>query len=356
MSPFFESIIMAEEVKKIPHIYLSERLNIFEPIDVEYFSNGGLPPDSGIELIEWINKGIEQGVILVGEAWETNLSYDVTTGVISNDNGTGFTIPLATLYRKGLISQSDYAKLNHITVTKNIDLDKLLETQLPIIFEDSGSIKKEETIDGGTDRYIKFKLSNIETATLGQVPVKGYNDEILWVSLNVEPLIQQVDKTPTSFRLKVSENSSVEIDSANSEFAGLLPSEDKILIDSSTSINTPESLVKRDINGSFEAEGVTLNIGTINTNAIDPKDITNLETVEAKIQDAVSQFKSDKNKVIYESVPSTTWIHNHGLEKYPSVTTMDTTGRVVFGGVDHIDTNTTILTWSVPFSGSAIYN
>ncbi len=346
---------MAEETNnRIPEIYLSERLNIFEPIDPDYYSNGGLPPDSGIELIQWINKGIEQGVIHVGEAWETNLSYDIPTGTVLNDNGDGFVIPLATLYRRGLISQQDYAKLNHITVTRNINLDDLLETQLPIIINDSPSIKKEEIVSED-NRIVKFTLSNIETATLGQVPVKGYNDEILWVSLNVEPNIEQTEKTSISFRLKVSENSSIIIEEATEEFAGLLGSEDKIKLNGATSANTVETIVQRDENGGFEAESIVLNTGIINETATQPKDIVNLETVEDKIQIAVEAFTSDKYYEHYQSIASTTWIVNHMFGRYPSVSVKDTSGRIIYGGIEHFNVNTAILTWSVPVSGTGIF-
>ena len=53
---------------------------------------------------------------------------------------------------------------------------------------------------------------------------------------------------------------------------------------------------------------------------------------------------------------SNTWHIHHNLKKYPSVTVVDSAGTVVIGGVQYIDENYIICTFSHPFSGTAYLN
>jgi hypothetical protein len=53
---------------------------------------------------------------------------------------------------------------------------------------------------------------------------------------------------------------------------------------------------------------------------------------------------------------SNTWSIQHNLNKYPSVTVVDSAGTVVIGGVQYIDENYIICTFSHPFSGTAYLN
>lgn len=57
-----------------------------------------------------------------------------------------------------------------------------------------------------------------------------------------------------------------------------------------------------------------------------------------------------------QAAASETWTVYHSLGKYPSVTVVDSTGRVVYGGVEYQDANTVILTFSGAFSGVAYLN
>jgi hypothetical protein len=58
----------------------------------------------------------------------------------------------------------------------------------------------------------------------------------------------------------------------------------------------------------------------------------------------------------FQSVPSIVWTVAHNKDKYPSVTVVDSTGRVVFGQVDYIDKNVIQITFSAAFSGKAYLN
>lgn len=55
-------------------------------------------------------------------------------------------------------------------------------------------------------------------------------------------------------------------------------------------------------------------------------------------------------------VPSATWTINHGLNCYPSVTIVDSTGREVIGAVEYIDADNLTVTFSAAFSGTAYLN
>lgn len=57
-----------------------------------------------------------------------------------------------------------------------------------------------------------------------------------------------------------------------------------------------------------------------------------------------------------QSLASSTWTVTHNLDKYPSVTVVDSAGTVVIGDVDYIDANSLTLFFSAPFSGVAYLN
>ena len=64
----------------------------------------------------------------------------------------------------------------------------------------------------------------------------------------------------------------------------------------------------------------------------------------------------DKTTVFVQSVPSTLWTVTHNLNKFPSVSVVDTANTQVFTIAEYIDTNTLILTFSAAFAGKAYMN
>lgn len=64
----------------------------------------------------------------------------------------------------------------------------------------------------------------------------------------------------------------------------------------------------------------------------------------------------DKTFVYEQSRPSSEWTVEHGLEKFPAVTVVDSAGTEVIGAIDYIDLNTVILTFVGAFSGKAFFN
>jgi hypothetical protein len=60
---------------------------------------------------------------------------------------------------------------------------------------------------------------------------------------------------------------------------------------------------------------------------------------------------------IYEqAIPSDTWVVNHNLNTYPSITIVDSGGNTVVGSENYIDKNTVEIKFSAAFTGKAYLN
>ena len=94
-----------------------------------------------------------------------------------------------------------------------------------------------------------------------------------------------------------------------------------------------------------------------------------IDTFKSKVGDGIRNWNllpyhedvSDKTYIHNQVAPSNTWIVNHGLNKFPSVTIVDSGGSEVKGKIDYIDNNNvTIKFYSqgalVAFSGKAYFN
>ena len=60
--------------------------------------------------------------------------------------------------------------------------------------------------------------------------------------------------------------------------------------------------------------------------------------------------------VYIQSTPSREWVVQHNLDKFPSVTVVDSAGTIVVGEYTYIDTNTVKCTFSSAFAGKCILN
>ena len=65
---------------------------------------------------------------------------------------------------------------------------------------------------------------------------------------------------------------------------------------------------------------------------------------------------TDKTFEFTQGVPSTTWNIQHNLNKFPSITVIDTANTVVTGQYTYIDNNNVTLTFSAGFAGKAYLN
>lgn len=64
----------------------------------------------------------------------------------------------------------------------------------------------------------------------------------------------------------------------------------------------------------------------------------------------------DKTLVFVQDEASDTWTIEHNLEKFPSVTVVDSANDVVVGDIEYVDENNLVLKFSGPFSGKAFLN
>lgn len=127
--------------------------------------------------------------------------------------------------------------------------------------------------------------------------------------------------------------------------ASLFVAGDKANLDNQSGVNTGDETTlsiktKRPIktinNESLEGSG---NV-QINYN-----DLDNLPTIV-----------NDKNYVHNQIVASNFWEIQHNLDKYPSVSIIDSGNNLVVGEIKYIDSNNIIITFTSVFSGKAYFN
>lgn len=57
-----------------------------------------------------------------------------------------------------------------------------------------------------------------------------------------------------------------------------------------------------------------------------------------------------------QGIASSEWIINHNLNKFPSVTVVDSAGSEIIVGVRYVDSNTCVIDLTSPFKGKAYLN
>ena len=78
---------------------------------------------------------------------------------------------------------------------------------------------------------------------------------------------------------------------------------------------------------------------------------------EGSIQDFLSSLAATDKFFIYkQSVSQEEWEIDHGLNKYPSVTVVDSADTIVYGEVSYLDKNTIKINFSGAFSGRVFLN
>jgi len=70
----------------------------------------------------------------------------------------------------------------------------------------------------------------------------------------------------------------------------------------------------------------------------------------------ISALGTDKNFVFTQGAPSSTWNVSHGLDKFPSVSVVDSANNEVEGDVHFIDVNNLTIIFSSSFAGKAYLN
>lgn len=65
---------------------------------------------------------------------------------------------------------------------------------------------------------------------------------------------------------------------------------------------------------------------------------------------------SGANYVHQQMVPSDTWVILHGLNRFPSITIVDSAGSVVIGAIAYDSTNQITVSFTAAFGGAAYLN
>jgi hypothetical protein len=71
---------------------------------------------------------------------------------------------------------------------------------------------------------------------------------------------------------------------------------------------------------------------------------------------ALSSIGGDKTYTHDQVTPSALWSITHNLNKVPSITIVDSSGREVEGEVEHVNLNSVILSFGASFAGKAYLN
>lgn len=80
-------------------------------------------------------------------------------------------------------------------------------------------------------------------------------------------------------------------------------------------------------------------------------------TITLTYRDSLSIQDTYKFSHIHnQTVSSSTWNVTHNLNKYPSVSIVDSSNEEVIGEVEHINANSLTVKFSAPFSGKAFLN
>ena len=103
------------------------------------------------------------------------------------------------------------------------------------------------------------------------------------------------------------------------------------------------------------------NMGVVNATESDYNKLSNKPSINGVVLEgdkSSKDFKLDGDKTYahYQNVQSDTWEIQHNLDKYPSVTVVDSANNIVIGDIRYIDANNVVVTFTVPFSGKAFCN
>ena len=80
-------------------------------------------------------------------------------------------------------------------------------------------------------------------------------------------------------------------------------------------------------------------------------------TQQGKIYGAeFAQEEADKEFIFNQPTPQVTWTINHNLNKFPSVSVVNTNNILMYGDTTYVDKDNLIITFSAGFSGKAYLN
>lgn len=96
--------------------------------------------------------------------------------------------------------------------------------------------------------------------------------------------------------------------------------------------------------------------GTSNYNDLEGKPKINNVTLEGNKTSSELGLTGDKHFTYIKNTPDKIWEITHNLDKYPSVTVVDSAGSVVMGDITYTSKSSLTVTFSAAFSGKAYLN
>lgn len=84
--------------------------------------------------------------------------------------------------------------------------------------------------------------------------------------------------------------------------------------------------------------------------------VANQKGDSVTVTGVIGGVSQDSNFVYTQSAPSASWVVAHNLNKYCSVTVVDSADNVVFGDVEYDSLNQVTITFAGAFSGKAFFN
>ena len=95
---------------------------------------------------------------------------------------------------------------------------------------------------------------------------------------------------------------------------------------------------------------------TINLSFLGGNGSINIDNFYDIVNFTFGDNSGDKTFVYSQAVPATTWTVQHGLNKFPSITVVDSAKTVVVGDYTYVNNNKVTLEFSAPFAGKAYLN
>lgn len=118
-----------------------------------------------------------------------------------------------------------------------------------------------------------------------------------------------------------------------------------------------------DFNAGFATDqrDIAGDMGIVNATTTNYNDLANKPSINGvtlvgnKTSDELGII-GDKHYTHIQAVAAVVWEVRHGLNKYPSVTVVDSAQNIVVGDVVYIDENNVRITFAASFSGKAYFN
>lgn len=107
---------------------------------------------------------------------------------------------------------------------------------------------------------------------------------------------------------------------------------------------------------SFNSQMGQVNAVSSDYNKLNNKPSINGVTLVGNKMNKDLGIEGDKHFLFVQAIASDVWEIKHDLNKYPSVTVVDSADSVVIGDVTYVDENNVRLTFSGAFSGKAYLN